>query len=124
MIIMFRCIYTHNIAILYLSVLKPGSIIRRVVQQNERNKRMGPFKRRVPQLLNSRLNLINLKMVPNDKENYLFSISLFMFACPFRMLLQSIVYSVFIPFIVFSRHGGMHLRVLLHQSVSEVHTLL
>ena len=49
----------------YLSVLKPGSNIRRVVQQNERNKRLGSFKRRVPKLL----NLINLKMVPNVKEN-------------------------------------------------------
>ena len=55
----------------YLSVLKPdsntcrGSNICRVVQQNERNKRLGPFKRRVPKLL----NLINFKMVPNVKEN-------------------------------------------------------
>ena len=55
----------------YLLVLKPGSNarrgsnIRRVVQQNERNKRLGPFKRRVPKLL----NLINLKMMPKDKEN-------------------------------------------------------
>ena len=55
----------------YLSVLKPGSNTRRgsnirwVVQQNERNKHLGPFKCRVPKLL----NLINLKMVPNVKEN-------------------------------------------------------
>ena len=59
----------------YLSVLKPGSNthrgsnIRRVVQQNERNKRLGSFKRRVPKLL----NLINFKMVPNVKEISLFS---------------------------------------------------
>ena len=57
--------------ILYLSVLKlgsnarRGSNIRRVVQQNERNKRLGPFNRRVPKLI----NLINLEMVPNVKEN-------------------------------------------------------
>ena len=54
----------------YLSVLTPGSNtrsgsnIRRVVQQNERNKRLGPFKCWV-----LKLNLINLKMVPNVKEN-------------------------------------------------------
>ena len=61
------------IGVPYLSVLKPGSNtgrgsnIRRVVQQNKRNKRLGPFKRRVSKLL----NLINLKMVPNIKENRL-----------------------------------------------------
>ena len=55
----------------YLSVLKPGSNtcrgsnIRGVVQQNERNKCLGLFKCRVPKLL----TLINLKMVPNVKEN-------------------------------------------------------
>ena len=55
----------------YLSVLKPGSNTRRgsnicwVVQQNESNKRLGTLKRWVPKLL----NLINLKMVPNVKEN-------------------------------------------------------
>ena len=55
----------------YLSVLKPGSNtrrgsnIRRVAQQNKINKRLGPFKRRMPKLL----NLINFKMVPNVKEN-------------------------------------------------------
>ena len=77
------CIYTHHtihathpkhtihIYIPYLSVLKlgsntrRGSIICQVVQQNKRNKRLGPFKRRVPKLL----NLINLKMLPNIKEN-------------------------------------------------------
>ena len=63
---------THKyIYIPYLSVSKPGSNtgrgsnICRVVQQNERNKCLGPFKFWVPTLL----NLINLKMVPNVKEN-------------------------------------------------------
>ena len=42
-----------------------GSNICRVVQQNERYKHLGPFKCRVPKLL----ILINLKMVPNVKEN-------------------------------------------------------
>ena len=57
--------------VLYLSVLKPGSNtcrssnIRRVVQQNERNKRLSSFKHRVPKSL----NLINLKTVSNVKEN-------------------------------------------------------
>ena len=57
----------------YLSVLKPGSNtcrgsnIHRVVQQNERNECLGPFKCWVPKLL----NLINLKMVPNVKNNWL-----------------------------------------------------
>ena len=46
----------------YLSVLKPGSNIHWVVQQNERNKHLGPFKLQVPKL-------IKLKMVPNIKEN-------------------------------------------------------
>ena len=60
-----------NVYISYLSVLKlgsntcNGSNIRWVVQQDERNKCMGPFKYRVPKLL----NLINLKMVVNAKEN-------------------------------------------------------
>ena len=63
-----RVLYT---SVPYLSVLKPGSNARRgsnihqVVQQNERNKRLGPFKHRVPKLL----NLINLKIIPNNKEN-------------------------------------------------------
>ena len=63
----------HAIFISYLSVLKPGSNtrrgsnIRRVVQQNERNKCLGLFKRQVPKLL----NLINLIMVPNINGNYL-----------------------------------------------------
>ena len=58
------CVHVHTI-------LKPGSNtrrgsnIRRIVQQNERNKCLGPFKRRVPKLI----NLINLEMVPNVKEN-------------------------------------------------------
>ena len=63
----------------YLSILKPGSYTRRgsnicrIVQQNERNKCLGPFKCRVSKLL----NLINLKMVPNDKENqFILDISL------------------------------------------------
>ena len=42
-----------------------ASNIRRVVQQNERNEHLGPFKCWVPKLL----NLINFKMVPNIKEN-------------------------------------------------------
>ena len=60
-----------TIHILYLSELKPGSNtrrgsnIRRIVQQNERNKHLGPFKHQVPKLL----NLINLKKVLNVKQN-------------------------------------------------------
>ena len=86
----------------YLSELKLGSNTHRgsnicwVVQQNERNICLGPFKCRVPKLL----NFISLKMVPNVKE-ISFSISLLMFASPFWMLLQSIVYSIFITFVVF-----------------------
>ena len=55
----------------YLSILKlglstcRGSNIHQVVQQNERNQHLGPFKCRVPKLF----NLINLKMVPDIKEN-------------------------------------------------------
>ena len=75
---MYVCMYTYNHAdtlhikhIPYLSVLMlgsnthRGSNICRVVQQNKRNKRLGPFKCQVPKLL----NLINLKMVTNIKEN-------------------------------------------------------
>ena len=60
-----------NVYISYLSVLKlgsntcKGSNICWVVQQDETNKYTGPFKYRVPKLL----NLINLKMVANAKEN-------------------------------------------------------
>ena len=56
----------------YLSILKQGSYthrgsnLRRVVQQNEGNKRLGSFKHRV-----SKFNLINVKMVPYIKENKL-----------------------------------------------------
>ena len=56
-----------NTYIPYLSVLKLGSYTRRdsnisqVMQQIEWNKCLGPFKRRVPKLL----NLINAKIVPN-----------------------------------------------------------
>ena len=59
--------------ILYLSVLKPGSYThrgsnrRRVVQQYEGNKCLGPFKHRVSKLF----NLINVKIVPYIKENKL-----------------------------------------------------
>ena len=93
----------------YLSVLKPGSNthrdsnICRVVQQHQRNKCLGPFKCRVQKLL----NLINLKMMLNVKEISLFSISLLMFASPFRMLLLSIIYSVFITFVVFSHRDAL-----------------
>ena len=58
------CVHVHTI-------LKPGSNTRRgsnihrTVQQNEGNKCLGPFKCRVPKLI----NLINLEMVPNVKEN-------------------------------------------------------
>ena len=56
----------------YFSTLKPGSYthkglnMHQVVQHNERNKHLGPFKHQVPKLL----NLINVKMVPYIKENY------------------------------------------------------
>ena len=50
---------------IHIKARRRGSNICRVVQQNERNKRLGPFKCQVPKLL----NLINLKMVPNIKEN-------------------------------------------------------
>ena len=42
-----------------------GSNIHWVVQQNERNKHLGLLKHRVPKLL----NLINVKIIPNDNEN-------------------------------------------------------
>ena len=57
----------------YWSILKPGSYthrgsnIHRVVQQNEWNKCLGPFKHRVLKLV----NLINAKIVPYIMENYL-----------------------------------------------------
>ena len=55
----------------YLSALKLGpytyrdSNICRVVQQNEWNKCLGPFKCRVPKLLNP----LHIKMVPCNKKN-------------------------------------------------------
>ena len=73
-----NCKSTHkficcDIQVSYLSVLKPGSYthrgstIHRVVQQNEQNKRLGPFNHWVPKFL----NLINVKTVPYIKENKL-----------------------------------------------------
>ena len=69
-----KCTHTQNYThILYLSVLKQGSYTRRssnicrVVQQNEENKCLGPFKCRVSKLF----NLINVKMVLYIKENKL-----------------------------------------------------
>ena len=67
----FTYVYGTPVGIPYLSVLKPGanthrgSTTHQVVQQNERNKCLGPFKRQVPKLL----NLINIRVVPNIKEN-------------------------------------------------------
>ena len=70
------CVYVYTgmyIYIPYLSVLKPdaythrGSIIHRILQHNEWNKCLCLFKCRLPKLL----NLINVKMVPCTKENYL-----------------------------------------------------
>ena len=52
------------------TVLKQGSNICQVMQQNERIKCLGLFKHRVPKLL----NLKNLTMMPNIKEISLFSI--------------------------------------------------
>ena len=116
----YVCMYIHVCAYMYvpyLSILKPGSNIRWVAKQNERIKRLGLFKRRVPKMLNS----INLKMLL--RKISLFSVSLLIFVSPFRMLLESIVHSLLlIMFVVFP--PGMHLRVLLHQSVREVHILL
>ena len=72
----FSCITLYNFAkiVPYLSIVKLGSYTRRgshicwVVQQNEWNKCMGPFKCRVPKLL----NLINI--------NTLWTFSLFLIA--------------------------------------------
>ena len=67
--IAYVCLYMYKVP--YLYVLNPGSNTRsgsnicRVVQQNERNRRLGSFKCWVPKLL----NLINLKIVLNHKEN-------------------------------------------------------
>ena len=89
--------------IVYLSVLKPGSNTRRgsnihwVVQQNERNKRLGPFKCQVPKLL----NLINLKMVPNIKENY-FNLNISLDVCISLSDVATVdIYSIFITFVIF-----------------------
>ena len=66
------CTYVLHTYIPYLSVLnlgsntRRGSSIRQVLQQNERNKCLGPFKHQMPKLLK---NLISLKMVTNIKEN-------------------------------------------------------
>ena len=94
----------------YLSILKPGSNtcrgsnICQVVQQNERNKCLGLFKRRVPKLL----YLINLKKwCQTLRKISLFSISLLIFAFPFRMLLQLIVYSIFIAFVIFPHQDAL-----------------
>ena len=83
-----------------LSILKPGSYTRRgsntcqVVQQNEWSKRLGPFKRRVPKLL----NVINIKIMPYIKEKLILHTSC---TSSFWMLLLLIIYSLFVKFIVF-----------------------
>ena len=107
-----------EVYILYLSVLKPSSNIHRgsnmrwIVQQNERNICLSPFICRVPKLL----NFISLKMVPIVKEISLLSISFLMFASPIRMLLQSIIYSIFITFVVFPHRDA---RTSFAKPVSE-----
>ena len=110
---MYVCMYVP-----YLSVLKPGSYtrrgsnIRQVVQQNEGNKCLGPFKRRVSKLF----NLINVKMVLYIKENKLI-VNIPLDMC---ILLSDIATvdrrSIFAMFVVFSN--------LCISSVSGVHTLL
>ena len=98
-------LYIYQNLLPYLSVLKPGSYTRRglnihwVVQQNEWNKCLDPFKHRVPKLL----NLINIKIALWKIS--LSSISLLMCASSFWMLIQSIVYSVFITFVVFPQNA-------------------
>ena len=109
--------------ILYLSILKPGSNthrgsnIHRVVQQNEWNKRLGPFKCRVPKLLN-----LSLKWCQTLKEiNYSQHLSWCLhspFGCCYSQSFIAYL-SRLLPF-----RTGMHLRVLLYQSVSEVYTLI
>ena len=92
------------IYILYLSILKSGSYTRRgsnihrVVQQNEWNERLGPFKCRVPKLL----NLIYIM------ENWLILNISFDVCILFWMLIQLIVYSVFITFVVFPQDALVH----------------
>ena len=118
--------YTYFLAFVvncipYLSVLKSGSNTHRgsnicqVVQQNERNKPLGLFKRRVPKLL----NLINLEMVPNVRENQLIlDISLDFFI---SLLDVAICSRLFIAYSLCSSSSltRMHLRILLHQSVMK-----
>ena len=107
------CLLTHTllsyVIVPYLSILKLGSNTRRgsnicqVVQQNERNNRLGPFKRWVPKLL----NLITLKLCQTLRKISLFLIPLLMYASPFWMLLQSIVYSLFITFVAFQHQDAL-----------------
>ena len=100
-----------------LSILKPdsytcrGSSICRVVQQNEGNRCLGPFKCWVSKLF----SLISIKMVPYIKENkFIIDISLHM--C---ILLSDIASRLFILYS--SRLLSSNLFV---SSVSGVHTLL
>ena len=81
----------------YLSIIKlglytcRGSNIHWVVQQNDWNKYLGPFKHWVPKLLNIKY----IKMGPYVEENKLiFNISLDM-SSSFRILLQLFVYNVY-----------------------------
>ena len=116
------CVYNHCTYVPYLSVLKPGSNTRRssnihrVVQQNERNKHLGLFKCRVPKLL----NLINLKMVQTLRKISLFQYLSWSLHLPFGCCYSRL----FIAYLsrLSSSRNGMHLRVLLHQSVGEVYT--
>ena len=103
------CVYNHCTYVPYLSVLKPGSNtcrgskIRRVVQQNERNKRLGLFKCRVPKLL----NLINLKMVQTLRKISLFQYLSWCLHLPFECCYSRL----FIAYLSLSSssRNGMHL---------------
>ena len=59
-------------------------------------------------------------MMPNVKEISLISISLLMFASLFQMLLQSIVYSVFITFVVFPHWDALEFYYT-NQCVKSIH---
>ena len=109
-------IHTVFICIKPGSFTRRGSNIRRVVQQNEWNKCLGPFKCWVPKLL----NIINVKIMPYLHHGKL-AYSQYLSWCvhpPFGCW-YSRLFTAYLSCSLSSRR--MHLRAL---SVSGVHALL
>ena len=104
------CVTTIDNALPYLSVLKLGSYTHRgsnmqqIAQQDEWNKCLGLFRCWVLKLLSS----ISNKQCHTLRKISVFLISPLICASSFWMLLQSIIYNIFIMFVVFPQDALTH----------------